>query len=152
MILDDEAVTLALGARIAPLLRPGDAIALYGELGAGKTTLARGILQALGLEEEAPSPTFAIIQPYEPPETDISVWHIDLYRLDDPTEAMEFGLDDARRDAALLIEWPERLGVGLWTDALRLYISIEQRGEGQAAARRLTAIVPEAWETRWPPA
>lgn len=156
IVLVDEAATLAMGARIAALLQPGDCIALYGDLGAGKTTLARGILQALGLEEEAPSPTFAIVQPYEPPETRIPVWHIDLYRLDDPSEAMELGLDEARRDAAMLIEWPERLGPGLWADALKLHLTIEPQpaGEavGQSAARRLTATVPQAWEKRWPPA
>jgi tRNA threonylcarbamoyladenosine biosynthesis protein TsaE len=152
LFLADEAATLTLGARIAGLLRPGDCIALYGDLGAGKTTLARGMLQALGLKEEAPSPTFAIVQPYEPPETRIPVWHIDLYRLEDPAEAEELGLDDARRDVAMLIEWPERLGDRLWADALHLYLSIEPQGEGQSAARRLTATVPEAWERRWPPA
>lgn len=156
VILKDEAATLALGTRIASILRPGDAIALHGDLGAGKTTLARGILQALGLEGEAASPTFAIVQPYEPPETRIPVWHIDLYRLEDPEEALELGLDEARRDVAMLIEWPERLGAGLWEDALRLHLSIAHKqgegGAGRPAARRLTATIPPAWETRWPPA
>lgn len=156
ILLSDEAATLSLGARIASLLQPGDCIGLYGDLGAGKTTLARGILQALGLEEEAPSPTFAIVQPYEPPETRIPVWHIDLYRLEDPGEAVELGLDEARRDVAMLIEWPERLGGRLWDDALKLYLTIETQpaGEavGQSAARRLTATVPQAWEKRWPQA
>ena len=156
MILADEAATLALGTRIASLLQPGDAIALYGDLGAGKTTLARGILQALGLAEEAPSPTFAIVQPYEPPETRIPVWHIDLYRLEDPAEAVELGLDEARRDVAMLIEWPERLGGGLWADTLKLSLAIAPQlvgdSVGQSSARRLTATVPQAWEERWPPA
>lgn len=156
VVLADEQATLALGARIASILRPGDCIALYGDLGAGKTTFARGILQALGLEEEAPSPTFAIVQPYEPPETRIPVWHIDLYRLEDPGEAVELGLDEARRDVAMLVEWPERLGAGLWEDALKLYLTIEPQpagdAVGQSAARRLTATVPQAWEKRWPPA
>jgi len=156
MTLADEDATLALGARIAAILRPDDAIALSGDLGAGKTTLARGILQALGLEGEAPSPTFAIVQPYEPPETRLPVWHIDLYRLDDPDDALELGLDEARREVAMLIEWPERLGAGLWEDALRLHLAIDapQGGgtEGRSAARRLTAAVPQAWESRWPPA
>ncbi|MEM8694579.1 MAG: tRNA (adenosine(37)-N6)-threonylcarbamoyltransferase complex ATPase subunit type 1 TsaE [Pseudomonadota bacterium] len=151
LILEGETATLKFGARIASILGPGDAIALYGDLGAGKTTLARGVLQALGLETEAPSPTFAIVQPYEPPETRIPIWHIDLYRLEDPEEARELGLDEARRDVAMLIEWPERLGARLWADALRLQLRIEPQREGQSAARRLTATVPQAWEKRWPP-
>ncbi len=73
MILPDEAATAALGARIAAILRPGDVIALSGQLGAGKTSLARGLLAALGLEEEAPSPRFAIVPPYEPPELRLPV-------------------------------------------------------------------------------
>ena len=147
MILADEAATLDLGARIAALLRPGDAIVLSGGLGAGKTTLARGILAALGLAGEAPSPTFALVQPYDPPETRIPVWHVDLYRIEHPSEAAELGLDEARRDVAMLVEWPERLGDALWDDALRLELAPAE----QPGARRLTARVPPAWETRWPP-
>lgn len=151
ILLENEAATLALGASIASVLQPGDAIALFGDLGAGKTTLARGILQALGLESEAPSPTFSIVQPYDAPETRIPVWHVDLYRLEDPDEALELGLDEARREVAMVIEWPERLGAGLWDDALHLRLNIEPQGEGRPAARCLTATVPPAWETRWPP-
>ncbi len=151
MILLDETATLALGSRIATILEPGDAIGLSGDLGAGKTTLARGILDALGLAGEAPSPTFAIVQPYEPPETAIPVWHVDLYRLKSLDEARELGLDEARRDVAMLIEWPDRLGERLWADVLRLDICVEPQKRGYPAARRLTATVPEAWESRWPP-
>lgn len=152
MILNSEAATLALGARIAGVLRVGDCIALRGDLGAGKTTLARGILGALGLESEAPSPTFAIVQPYDPPETRIPVWHVDLYRVQNPAELAELGFDDMRREVAMLVEWPERMGEALWDDALQLEIGIEPQSGGQPAARRLTAIVPSAWEGRWPAA
>lgn len=152
MILATEDETLKLGARIATLVRPGDCIALDGDLGAGKTTLARGILSALGLETEAPSPTFAIVQPYDPPETRLPVWHVDLYRLEHPGEARELGLDEARRDVVMLIEWPDRLGEALWDDALRLRLLVEPQKGGQPAARRLTAHVPPAWEGRWSPA
>ena len=145
MILADEAATLALGAALAAVLRPGDVIALSGDLGAGKTTLARGLLAALGLAEEAPSPSFAIVQPYEPPEVRLPVWHVDLYRIEAPDEVDELGLDDARDDAALLVEWPERMGVRLWPDALRLRLEAQADG-----SRRLTAAVPPAWEGRWP--
>jgi tRNA threonylcarbamoyladenosine biosynthesis protein TsaE len=144
--LADAAATLALGARLAAQVRPGDMIGLSGPLGAGKTTLARGLLAALGLEGEAPSPSFAIVQSYAPPETRIPVAHVDLYRIDDPAEADELGLDDLRQDHLLLIEWPERLGDGAWRDALRLVFAA-----GPDGGRRLTAEVPAAWESRWPP-
>jgi len=143
--LADESETLAFGAKLAEFLRPGDVVALSGDLGAGKTTLARGLLAALGLEDEAPSPSFAIVQPYERPEVRLPVWHVDLYRIEDPEDALELGLDDARQDAVLLIEWPERLGDDLWNDSLLL--RLERSPEG---GRRLTAELPQAWEDRWP--
>ena len=134
-----------IGAAIAGVLRPGDALSFAGELGAGKTTLARAILNALGLEGEAPSPTFAIVQPYEPPDVAFPVLHCDLYRIDDPEDTLELGLDEARRDHALLIEWAERLGPYAWPDMAEIRIEFE--GEG---ARRLTAKLPSSWEGRWP--
>lgn len=136
---------LALGAALAHVLRAGDVIALSGGLGAGKTTLARGLLSALGLAEEAPSPTFAIVQPYEPPEVRMPVAHVDLYRLDDPSEVAELGLDDYRSDGALVVEWPERMGERLWADALLVKIEVLSDG-----ARRLTASLPQSWKERWP--
>jgi tRNA threonylcarbamoyladenosine biosynthesis protein TsaE len=142
--LPDPAATEAMGARIAPLLRRHDVIALYGELGAGKTTLVRGILRGLGFEGEVASPTFPIVQPYE--ELAIPVWHVDLYRIEDPAELEELALDEARDEAALLIEWPERMGNALWPDALRLGL-----GRTEAGGRALTAEVPAAWGSRWPP-
>lgn len=143
--LADPAATEALGRRIAPLLRAGDVIALFGDLGAGKTSLARGILAALGLPGEAPSPTFAIVQPYAPPEVSLPVAHVDLYRIDAPEDAEELGLDELLEDGALIVEWPERLGTGLWPGALIL--RLEPFGSG----RRLTWEAPAAWEARWPP-
>jgi tRNA threonylcarbamoyladenosine biosynthesis protein TsaE len=139
-----EAEAAIIGARIAALLMPGDAIGLSGDLGAGKTTLARGILAALGLVGEAPSPSFAIVQPYGPPEVRLPLLHVDLYRIDDPAELVELGLGEARQDHALLIEWPEHMGHTVWPDMLRLHIT----GEGDR--RTLTAQVPPAWEGRWP--
>ena len=143
MNLADEAATRAAGARLAGILRPGDVVALAGDLGAGKTTLVRGLLEALGHQGEVPSPSFAIIQPYE--ELDPPVWHADLYRVDDPSELAELGLDSLR-GSVLLVEWPERAGEGAWPEALRL--TLEITGPEQ---RRLTAEVPAAWEGRWPP-
>jgi tRNA threonylcarbamoyladenosine biosynthesis protein TsaE len=138
-----ESDLAAMGAAIAAQLRPGDGIGLSGALGAGKTSLARAILAALGLTGEAPSPSFAIVQPYDFPEVTLPVWHIDLYRIEQSDELAELGLADARASHALIIEWPERLGA-LWPDMLMLHIS------GAGEERRLTATVPPAWEGRWP--
>lgn len=146
MRLESLEDSLALGARLAAVARPGDVIALSGPLGAGKTSIARGLLAALGLEAEAPSPSFAIVQPYAPPEVRLPVLHVDLYRIEDPEEAEELGLDEARSDSLLLVEWPERLGDAWWRDAL--WLSLEVAPDG---ARALTAKVPAAWKDRWPP-
>lgn len=144
MFLPDEAETMTAGARLADVLRPGDVVALHGDLGAGKTTFARGLLRRLGLAGEAPSPTFAIVQPYAPPETRIEAWHVDLYRLDSPEEVAELGLDEARAGATLIIEWPERMGSRLWPDTLHLRLAREGQG------RRLTWQPPASWGPRWP--
>ncbi|MGV7119392.1 tRNA (adenosine(37)-N6)-threonylcarbamoyltransferase complex ATPase subunit type 1 TsaE [Sphingopyxis sp. 550A] len=133
-----------IGAAIGGALAPGDVVLLSGDLGAGKTTLARAMLKTRGLAGEAPSPTFAIVQPYAPPEVDLPIAHVDLYRIESEDELIELGLDDYLYDGALLIEWPERLGTQGWSDALMLTIS------GSGDARVLTAEVPAAWEARWP--
>lgn len=145
MIINTQADMLALGARLAALARPGDVIALSGGLGAGKTTLARGLLAALGLVEEAPSPSFALVQPYATPEVCFPVAHVDLYRLDDPREIEALALDDLIEDSLLIIEWPERMGARMWPHALLLTLEIMPDG-----ARTLTAAVPAAWKDRWP--
>ena len=93
--LPDLAAMEAFGARIAGLLRAGDVVALSGGLGAGKTTLSRSILAALGYSGEVPSPTFTIVETYDPPAVRLPVVHADFYRLEDPSEAEEVGLDDA---------------------------------------------------------
>lgn len=144
MRLEGPEATEAFGASLAPVVRPGDVIALFGDLGAGKTTLARGLLRGLGFEGEVASPTFPIILPYE--ALRVPVWHVDLYRIEDSAELDELCLDEAKGEAALLIEWPERLGGRLWPDSLRL--TLRRQGEG---ARALTAGVPAAWGERWPP-
>jgi tRNA threonylcarbamoyladenosine biosynthesis protein TsaE len=143
MILSSEDDTAALGKQLAARARRGDVIALSGPLGVGKTTLVRGFLAGLGHADEVPSPSFAIVQPYE--DLDPPAWHVDLYRLEDASELAELGLDDAG-DAVLLVEWPERAGDNEWPEALRLSLDFAEAG-----ARRLTAIVPPAWEGRWPP-
>jgi tRNA threonylcarbamoyladenosine biosynthesis protein TsaE len=140
----DPAAMAALAAGLAAVLRPGDTVALSGDLGAGKTTFARAVLAALGWAGEVPSPTFTLVQPYDPPGVRLPVWHVDLYRLDDPADADALGLFET--DAALLIEWPERLGERLPVDAL--WLRLDGAGE---PARRLTWDRPPAWEGRWPP-
>ena len=144
MRLEGPAETEALGRRLAARLRAGDVVALFGELGAGKTTLARGILAGLGHDGDVASPTFPIVIPYE--ELILPVWHVDLYRIEDPAEIEELALDEALEDGALIVEWPERMGPSLWPHSLRL--TLRREGEG---ARALTAGVAPAWEARWPP-
>lgn len=146
MLLENVEASEVLGGALARSLRPGDVIALFGDLGAGKTTLSRGIIRGLGFGGDVGSPTFPIVQVYERPDVRLPVWHVDLYRIERDAELDELGLDEARDHAALLVEWPERLGAALWPDALRLYLSVA--GEH---ARALTAEVPPAWEGRWPP-
>ena len=143
MILADEQATEALGAALAGLLRSGEVITLSGPLGVGKTALARGLLAALGHSGEVPSPSFAIVQPYD--ELEPPVWHVDLFRIDDVGELDELGLD-AAADGVLLVEWPEKAGPSAWPQALGLTLEF---AEGDA--RRLTAKVPPSWQSRWPP-
>ncbi len=144
MFLADEAGTQAAGAMLGGIIHAGDVVALSGALGSGKTCFSRGLIGALGFAGDVPSPTFGIVIPYAPPEVRIPVWHVDLYRIDDPDDVAELGLDDARIDSALVIEWPERMGTAVWPDTLRIDLTVEGSG------RRLTATVPTSWETRWP--
>jgi tRNA threonylcarbamoyladenosine biosynthesis protein TsaE len=143
MNLVDEQATEALGAAIAGRLRPGDVITLSGALGVGKTALARGLLAALGHAGEVPSPSFAIVQPYE--EVEPPVWHVDLFRIEGLGELDELGLD-AAADGLLLVEWPEKAGPSAWPQALGLTLEF-----AEGTARRLTAKVPPSWQSRWPP-
>ena len=142
MILADEQATAAAGAALALVVKAGDVVTLSGPLGVGKTALARALIGALGYEGEVPSPSFAIVQPYD--ELDPPVWHVDLYRIEEPAEIEELGLD-AAADAVLLVEWPERAGVDAWRGALGLSLDF-----GNAGERILTAKVPPSWEGRWP--
>lgn len=120
------------GARIASHLRAGDVVALSGGLGAGKTTLSRAILAALGHGGDVPSPTFTIIEVYDAPAMRLPVVHADFYRLDDPAEAAELGLDDYREGAVLLAEWPDHAG-GFGHEPGCLSITLEIHGEGRRA-------------------
>ena len=120
----------AFGERIARHLRPGDVVALSGGLGAGKTTLARAVIAALGHAGEVPSPTFTIVETYD--ALDPPLVHADFYRLEHPGEVDEIGLDDYREGAALLAEWPGNAG-GFAHEPQCLEIALETRGNGRVA-------------------
>jgi tRNA threonylcarbamoyl adenosine modification protein YjeE len=136
--LPDLGATEALGARIAAVLQPGDAVALTGDLGAGKTTLARAILTSLGVTEAVPSPTFTLVQSYPtlPP-----VSHYDLYRLKTAREMQELGFEDALAEGAVLVEWPERAPEVLPPEALHVRLDVRDG----ARMARLTG--PVRWES-----
>jgi len=135
--LPDLDATARLGASIAGGLRAGDAVALWGDLGAGKTTLARAILKALGVSEEVPSPTFTLVQSYD---TKPAVSHYDLYRLKSGRELEELGFEEALVDGAVLVEWPERAPEALPPETLHVRLGTR---DGVRTAR-LTG--PARWE------
>jgi tRNA threonylcarbamoyladenosine biosynthesis protein TsaE len=109
-ISHSPAQTRRVGARLGALVKSGDLICLEGELGTGKTRLAQGIGLGMGIVEPITSPTFTLISEYHPPRPAPTLFHIDVYRLDDPVhEAMAFGLDDYLDDGVCVIEWAERI-------------------------------------------
>ncbi len=138
--LTTQDATNALGLRLAGVLRPGDVIALTGELGSGKTTLARAIIQSFLPAEIVPSPTFTLVQPYE--TAALTIYHFDIYRLTTPAELEELGWD-AAQSGVMLVEWPERAGHRLPND--RLDVMLEILGEGRRAT---LAASGKAWQTR----
>ena len=145
--LPDLAATEALGRALAPLMRAGDVVALYGDLGAGKTALARALIRALpgpagAAEEEVPSPTFTLVQTYE---RDVApVWHVDLYRIEERAELRELGLSEAFAEGIALIEWPDRLGDDLPAEAL--HVVLEFDGDGMSRRARLAG--GDDWSAR----
>jgi tRNA threonylcarbamoyladenosine biosynthesis protein TsaE len=139
--LDHEADTARLGAAIAGELKRHEAVCLSGPLGAGKSTLARGLIQALtGEATEVPSPTFTLVQTYQTPR--LALAHFDLYRLTKPDEVAELGLDEALDEGAAVIEWPDKLGHHLPHDRLDVELHID------GARRRARLAVHGAWEGR----
>ncbi|MBB4284992.1 tRNA (adenosine(37)-N6)-threonylcarbamoyltransferase complex ATPase subunit type 1 TsaE [Roseospira goensis] len=144
--LPDEDATARLGAALAARLRAGDVVALTGDLGAGKTALARAIIRARtgDPDEEAPSPTFTLVQGYDGGDG-VPVAHFDLYRLERPEEALELELEDAVAGGITLIEWPDRLGPLLPRDRLEVVLDVT------GPTRRRATLRPHgAWTARHP--
>lgn len=140
--LDSLAATERLAARLAHVARAGDVIGLSGELGAGKTTFARAFIRARLGPVEVPSPTFTLVQVYE--GADVAIWHFDLYRIEDPSEALELGIEEAFAAAISLIEWPERLGDAPLPDWLEL--RLEPADAPEARRAQLVGHGPRAME------
>ena len=130
MSLADETATEQLGATLAARLHPGDVVGLQGELGSGKTTLARAILRAAAGDPEliVPSPTFTLVEVYETPRG--TFWHFDLYRLETPEQVFELGWEEALAEGISLVEWPERLGPLL---PQHLSVTLEVEDDGRRA-------------------
>ena len=140
--------TKDLAARIAKCLRVGDIVALKGPLGAGKTTLARYVIQGLGwMESEIPSPTFTLAQEYD--FSKFTLWHFDMYRLEAPEDAFEIGVEEAFATGVSLIEWPERLGGYLPLQRLDVTLSFRNdAGRDDEGARQVELSVESAWADR----
>ncbi len=142
LTLDGEEATAELAAEIAALAEDGDVIALSGELGTGKTTFARAFLREWGVREEIPSPTFTLVQTYELEAG--TVWHFDLYRLENPDDALELDIEDAFTEGISLIEWPENLGAYLPWERLDLRFAIGERED----VRRVEIEGTDEWADR----
>ncbi|MDE2228496.1 MAG: tRNA (adenosine(37)-N6)-threonylcarbamoyltransferase complex ATPase subunit type 1 TsaE [Alphaproteobacteria bacterium] len=144
LALPDEAATGRLAERLARAARKGDVIALRGELGSGKTSFARAFIRARLAESiEVPSPTFTLVEIYGG-ESDLPIWHFDLYRLSAAAEARELGFEEALGEGISLIEWPERLGPLLPAERLDLTF-----GAGPTpGSRTVAAAASPSWHNR----
>jgi len=138
--LPNETATAALAGRIGALLTVGDTVLLEGPLGVGKSAFVRSALRFLAddPELEVPSPTFTLVQPY--PLNPVPIAHFDLYRLGDPDELLELGLDEALADGAAFIEWPERLGPYRPPTALTLTLSLGTDANSRVAQIRAKGL------------
>lgn len=136
--LSSETETAAFGAALAPHLRSGDVICLIGPLGAGKTTFSRGLIKAFSGAQEVPSPTFTLVETYI--GANGSLRHFDLYRLENPRDLWELGLEEALEDGVSLIEWPEKAADALPADRMDVTFEIRQDG-----SRVVKISAPKRW-------
>ena len=144
--LANSAITDRLGVLLAPHLERGDFVALWGDLGAGKTVLARAVIHArqrlAGRDpDDVQSPTFTLVHPYQ--AGDLIMSHYDFYRIESESEMMELGVDDALDQGLILAEWPERMGRDLYPDRLDIRLAID--GDGRIA----TLSGSGSWQERW---
>ena len=145
--LDDLSKSILLAGKLACLLKTGDVVALNGELGAGKTEFCRAIIHSLGYDEDVPSPTFNLVQTYEPSVNDLeipAVWHIDLYRIEKAEDVFELGIEDGFDTAITLIEWPDKMGRYLPEEHLEINLSI---GETEGS-RNIAFNGSKYWQDR----
>ncbi len=140
IFLPDETATRALGVVLGALVRTGDIVCLSGPLGAGKTTLARGLIARATGAEDVPSPTYPLVEIY--PAAGFDLWHFDLYRIARATDAYELGLEEAFAQGAALIEWPERIAALIPDEALVLRFAAE------GAGRRVIIDADDSWRRR----
>lgn len=139
-LLPDSAATEKLAAGLAPYLRAGDCLALAGDLGAGKTCLARGLLRALGVTGDVPSPTFTLAQYYDTPA--LSIVHFDLYRLKQAEDVLELGWEEALQQSLTVIEWPDRAGDYLPEERVTITLAVT------GTARQGTMDLSPTWVER----
>jgi tRNA threonylcarbamoyladenosine biosynthesis protein TsaE len=141
--LPDEKATAALAAAVAARARQGDVIGLSGPLGSGKTTFARFFIGARMAAGEVPSPTFTLVETYQP-ASGPAIWHFDLYRIETPEDAYELGIEDAFAEGIALIEWPEHLGALMPREHLEIAL-----GPGRCESARIATIAPSpSWVAR----
>ncbi|MGY6550104.1 MAG: tRNA (adenosine(37)-N6)-threonylcarbamoyltransferase complex ATPase subunit type 1 TsaE [Roseinatronobacter sp.] len=143
--------TAAFARRLGVLLGPGDTLLLEGPVGAGKSHFCRALIQsrmaALGESEDVPSPSFTLVQTYQ--AGPVEIWHADLYRLADPQDVVELGLDDAFAHAICLVEWPDRLGPLRPDDALQITLAPGTAPDAPADTRHIClSAAPGAWAAR----
>jgi tRNA threonylcarbamoyladenosine biosynthesis protein TsaE len=141
----DETETARVAQAVARVAVCGDVIALHGDLGSGKTAFARGFIRTLtAADEDVPSPTFTLVQTYAADRADL--YHFDFYRIEDPEEAWEIGIEDAFDGGISLIEWPENIGGLLPAD--RLDVILQSPPGGPETARRITLAGGRGWRRR----